>query len=62
MERGEQLLTRQEVADFVGVSTKTISRWQKKGWLPVIRIGKLIRYKPTDVKKLFDDLTIRETS
>jgi len=56
MERDGGLLTREQVADFVGVSVKTIARWDRKGWLPSIRIGRLVRYKPGDVERLLNDL------
>lgn len=56
VERGTGLLTRREVADYVGVSTKTIARWTEKKWLPCIRIGRLVRYKPYDVRDLIKKL------
>jgi len=33
------MLTKQQVADALNVTVRTISKWQKKGYLPVIKIG-----------------------
>ena len=56
MVRDGRLLTRKQVAEFAGVSVKTIARWSKKGWLPSVKIGRLIRYYPGDVNRLMRDL------
>lgn len=41
----DKLLTKKELARELGLSTKTIERWQKKG-LPVVRLGtKYLRYQ-----------------
>ena len=56
MDRNGQMLTRKQVAEFVGVSVKTIARWSKKGWLPSVKIGRLIRYYPGDVNRLINEL------
>lgn len=44
----ERLLTREELAAYWRVSPKTVSRINKKD-LPVVRIGKQVRYRPSDV-------------
>ena len=51
-----KMLTRKQVADFIGVSVKTIARWGQKGWLPSTKIGRLVRYYPGDVNRLIKDL------
>jgi len=56
VERDRGLLNRRQVAEYVGVSTKTIARWTEKKWLPCVRIGRLVRYKPGDVRKLIGNL------
>jgi excisionase family DNA binding protein len=38
-----------EVADAVGVSTKTVRRWIKAGALPAHRLGKQIRISQPDL-------------
>jgi hypothetical protein len=44
----ERLLTREELAAHWRASPKTVSRIPEKD-LPVVRIGKLVRYRPKDV-------------
>ncbi len=33
------MLTKQQVADALSVTVRTISKWQQKGYLPVCKIG-----------------------
>lgn len=42
-----QLLTVQQVADFLQVSTKTVRRLR----IPCLHIGRAIRYRPSDVER-----------
>lgn len=44
----QRLLTIAEVAELEGVSQKTIHRRIRKGELPIIRDGVLIRIEPAD--------------
>jgi excisionase family DNA binding protein len=48
---GTLLLTRDEVAQELRVSTKTIDRLITKGYFKPIRIGKLIRIPVTELQK-----------
>jgi excisionase family DNA binding protein len=43
------LLTKKQVAELLGVSTKTIDRRIRSGELPVIRDGRIIRMHPDDL-------------
>jgi hypothetical protein len=43
-------LTRAEVALAMGVSAKTVSRWP----IPVISVGRTVRYNPADVLSFLD--------
>ncbi len=45
-----KLLTRSEVADLLGVSRRTLDRMTSAGDLPVVRIYRLPRYLPEDVR------------
>jgi len=45
----EILLTRTETAKMLGVTKPTIIDWGKKGILKCYRIGKLVRYKQSEV-------------
>lgn len=45
----EVFLTQLEVADLLGVSTVTIWAWTKKGLLKSYKIGRLNRYKKSEI-------------
>lgn len=53
---GNVLLNRKDLSEYIGVSDRTLRRWEQKGYLPRIKIGNSVRYKISDVKKLIDDL------
>ena len=45
----EKLMTVGDVADLFGCSSRTINKLKDSGELSHIRLGKLIRFRPTDV-------------
>lgn len=45
----DNLLTSLEAADALGVSSRTIERWGKKGLLTVVRIGRKTRYHAHEI-------------
>lgn len=53
---GNVLLNRKDLSEYIGVSDRTLRRWEQKGYLPRIKIGNSVRYKISDVKKLLNDL------
>jgi excisionase family DNA binding protein len=54
------LMRRVQVADLLGVCTRTIRRWEQAGRLPCIKIGRSIRYRSLDVKKLINELNYKK--
>lgn len=54
----EKLLTQEEVADILGIDTQTVKRIREdenEGQrLPAIRVGRLWRFKPSDVQAYID--------
>lgn len=46
------LMTREEVAKFLGVTKTTLSNWAKLGYLESIHVGRLVRYRRADVEAL----------
>lgn len=55
----DRLLTRKEVAEIIGRSTRTVQELEYRGLLPRVEFSKRhIRYKQSDLKKLIDRLTI----
>jgi hypothetical protein len=57
---GEQLLTTEELAVFLGMSSQVlkINRMTESG-IPFIRLGRLIRYRLRDVEDHFAANTVR---
>ena len=48
-EPAEQLLTSKELADYLGVSARTIRRWHAEGRIKAIRIGRTVRFRLSDI-------------
>jgi predicted DNA-binding transcriptional regulator AlpA len=46
------LLSQAAVAAFFGVTTRTIRTWQRDGHLHPVRIGRTVRYRPSEVEAL----------
>ena len=57
---GIELLSRDQVADLLGVCTRTLRRWEQVGRLPCIKIGRSIRYRSLDVKNLINEMNYRK--
>lgn len=49
----ESLLSSEEVAEYLGVTKWTVNRWRcgESVNLPFVRIGRVVRYKISDVKQ-----------
>lgn len=45
----DELLTRNDVKDLLGISLVTLHDWTKRGIIPTLRIGTRIRFKKSDV-------------
>ena len=46
-----RLLNVQEVAELIGVRPSTIYQWTSQGFIPHVKIGKLVRFKPDAIMK-----------
>lgn len=49
-DNGKDLLSVEEVAEYVGVNTATIYRWCREGRLPFLKIGKLWRLRRSSLE------------
>jgi excisionase family DNA binding protein len=47
----EPWLSVEELAKYLGISKETIYRWLEKGTIPSHRIGKLWKFKPSEVDR-----------
>lgn len=52
MDQELSILTKQETADLLQVSLKTLRRWEKDGILIPFRIGVNVRYRRADIEEL----------
>ena len=57
-QQGDQLVTRQEAANLLGISLPTLNHYSKHGVVPAYRIGSRVRYKKCE---LMDCLTKVQT-
>ena len=52
------LFNRREIADYIGVCEGTISNMMTKRVIPVIKIGKSVRFDPIKVRKALEKYEI----
>ena len=59
IDNNNQLLSRKEAENFLGVKESTLSVWAcvKRYNLPVVKIGRLAKYRMSDLLKFLDDRT-----
>jgi len=48
-ERGNRLLKKKEIADALSMTTRSVENFMKRGQIPFIRIGSLVRFSLPDV-------------
>ena len=55
----DKLLTRKEAAEFLGIKENTLAIWHcsKRYNLPVIKIGRLCKYKSSDLLQFLEERT-----
>lgn len=56
----DELLTREEAAEYLGVAAQTLAIWKVSGRysLPVIKVGRLTRYRRSDLEKFLSQRTV----
>jgi len=60
----ERLLNTKEVSEILGITVKSLANSRYTGigiQLPYEKIGRLVRYKESDLKKYIEDNTINHT-
>lgn len=60
--RQDALLTRKQAADYLGIKESTLAVWActKRYDLPVVRVGRLVKYRLTDLEAFVDRQTINK--
>ena len=55
------LLTRDQAAEFLNVRPQTLAPWASKGrhGLPMIRVGRCVRYRLADLEHWLESRTVR---
>lgn len=54
MDQKIDLLTKEELGQWLKISIPTICVWQKKGIIPFVKIGNVIRFEPSKVWKALE--------
>lgn len=57
--QGNRLLTRQEAAVYLHVAPQTLAKWAmtQQHSLPVVRLGRAVRYRLADLDRFIDSST-----
>lgn len=58
--RQSDLLSREEAAEYLGVSPKTLATWActKRYPLPVVKLGRAVKYRVADLEKFIEARTV----
>lgn len=51
----EVYLTAKEAAKKLGVDLSTLWRWDRSGYLKKIKVGKSVKYRGSDIRKLMEE-------
>jgi len=51
----DELLTRKQVCNLLGCSTVSLWNWAKKKKLVPVKLGKIVRYKKSDVELFIEE-------
>jgi excisionase family DNA binding protein len=54
------LFNRRQIADYIGVSERTISNMMRQRLIPVIKFGRSVRFDPVKVRKALEKYEIEE--
>jgi len=50
-----KLLTTEEIAELLGVRESTIYQWTQQGFIPHVKLGRLVRFREADITKWLDE-------
>ncbi|MCH1504017.1 MAG: helix-turn-helix domain-containing protein [Verrucomicrobiales bacterium] len=56
------LLTKKDIAKFCNVTTRTIDNWREHEGLPVYKLGKLTRFRMSDIETWVEEKQETNTS
>jgi excisionase family DNA binding protein len=55
LEPSQQLLTKAQVARYVQCTPRCIDNWMRLGYLPYLKIGRVVRFKAADVDAYLEE-------
>jgi predicted site-specific integrase-resolvase len=63
-QNNQPLLSRRQAAQFLGLKESTLAVWQATGRysLPVIKVGRVARYRMRDLEKFLNQRTVFHSS
>lgn len=63
-ENKNKLLKRKEAAEFLGIAEQTLAVWscKKKYDLPIIKIGRSVRYRLSDIEEFLERNTYKDSN
>lgn len=47
-----RLLSRFEVCEIFGIHERTLLRWEQRGLIGVVRVGRTVRFRPDEIDRL----------
>jgi|SRR5690554_686993 len=53
-EKEDELLTADEASEMLKVSRTVLWRWDVKGFLPAVKVGRFVRYRKSDILELLE--------
>jgi excisionase family DNA binding protein len=55
----EKLLSADEIAELLGVKKSTIYQWTHQKYIPHIKLGNKVRFKPSQIDKWLEQRTYK---
>lgn len=53
----EKLLTKEELAEYLGIRVRTIYKWTHEEYIPFTKLGKLLRFRECDIARWLEKHT-----
>ena len=61
MYRMDELLTKQQLAEWLGIRVSTLNTWMAQRRIPYIKLagGNLVRFKPSDIESWLGEYEVK---
>lgn len=56
----EKLLNITELCDLIGAKRQTVYRWVHEAFIPTLKVGGLVRFRPSEIEKWLDKRNKRQ--